>query len=109
MALNVFLTALAIVDDIGAVLVIAVFYTGQIDWSALGAGVLLLALLAAANGGRAAADPLRAGGDHGVGMLPGVRRARHDGGRAASLSPGWPCGCGWPSCRRRFAGRSSAP
>jgi NhaA family Na+:H+ antiporter len=48
-ALKVFLTALAIVDDIGAVLVIAAFYTGDIRWSALGAGLLLLALLAAAN------------------------------------------------------------
>jgi NhaA family Na+:H+ antiporter len=48
-ALKVFLTALAIVDDIGAVLVIAVFYTGEIRWVALGAGLLLLALLAAAN------------------------------------------------------------
>jgi NhaA family Na+:H+ antiporter len=49
LALKVFLTALAIVDDIGAVLVIAVFYTGQIVWAALAAGLLVLGLCALAN------------------------------------------------------------
>lgn len=43
--LKVFLAALAIVDDIGAVLVIAVFYTGGVAWGALGtaAGLVILA------------------------------------------------------------------
>ena len=45
--LKVFLAALAIVDDMGAVLVIALFYTGDIAWGALGiAGLILLALIA---------------------------------------------------------------
>lgn len=45
--LKIFLAALAIVDDMGAVLVIAVFYTGDIAWGAFGmAGTILLLLIA---------------------------------------------------------------
>ena len=48
--LKVFLTALAIVDDIAAVVVIAVFYTAGISWIALGFAALCLLALLAANG-----------------------------------------------------------
>jgi NhaA family Na+:H+ antiporter len=47
--LKVFLAALAIVDDIGAVLVIALFYSGGVSWGALAASGALLALAAGAN------------------------------------------------------------
>jgi Na+:H+ antiporter, NhaA family len=44
--LKVFLAALAIVDDMGAILVIALFYTRDIVWDAMAvAGLILLALM----------------------------------------------------------------
>jgi NhaA family Na+:H+ antiporter len=49
LSLRVFFTALAIVDDLGAVLVIALFYTSDILWMALGIGGLILLLLIALN------------------------------------------------------------
>lgn len=48
-ALRVFLAALAIADDLGAVLVIAVFYTGVLHWAAIGGAVAVLGLLIALN------------------------------------------------------------
>lgn len=47
--LHVFLVALAIVDDILAVLVIAIFYTSHIEWSSLVWAAYCMALLAGAN------------------------------------------------------------
>jgi NhaA family Na+:H+ antiporter len=44
-SLLTFLVALAIVDDLGAVAVIAIFYTETLVWSALVVGVLLLGVL----------------------------------------------------------------
>ena len=48
-SLITFLVALAIVDDLGAVVVIALFYTEQLHWQPLLAGATLLAVLVAAN------------------------------------------------------------
>jgi len=45
LSLKIFLTAFAIVDDIGAVLVIAVFYSGNIDIGLLIAALILLGIL----------------------------------------------------------------
>lgn len=48
-SLVTFLIALAIVDDLGAVLVIAFFYTWTISWTALGYAALLMLVLLALN------------------------------------------------------------
>jgi NhaA family Na+:H+ antiporter len=48
-ALKLFLTTLAIVDDMGAVAIIALGYTSDLDLTALGGAVLVLAMLVALN------------------------------------------------------------
>ena len=49
LALKVFLTAVAIVDDLGAVVVIALFYTAELNLAALGGSLALIAVLAVVN------------------------------------------------------------
>ena len=49
LSLKIFLTAFAIVDDIGAIAVIAAFYTEAISWSNLGVGTGLLLFLVVIN------------------------------------------------------------
>jgi Na+:H+ antiporter, NhaA family len=44
-SLRVFLTAVAIADDLGAVAVIAIFYTSDLSWPALAVAAMLLAML----------------------------------------------------------------
>jgi NhaA family Na+:H+ antiporter len=45
LSLKIFLTAFAIIDDIGAVLVIALFYSSSIQWDLIGIAFLLLLFL----------------------------------------------------------------
>ena len=49
LSLKIFLAALAIVDDLGAILVIAIFYTDQIHWDYLGLSALMVTILVALN------------------------------------------------------------
>ena len=44
-ALKALLLAIAVIDDIGAIAIIALFYTGNIDMEMLGAGAIVLVLL----------------------------------------------------------------
>jgi NhaA family Na+:H+ antiporter len=52
LSLKVFFTALAIADDLGAVMVIALFYSEGIAWLSLGIGALFLAALIGLNRAR---------------------------------------------------------
>lgn len=47
LSLKIFLTAFAIIDDIAAVLVIAIFYSSSINWEYIIYGLILIGLLAA--------------------------------------------------------------
>lgn len=49
LSIKVFLTTLAIVDDLGAVLVIALFYTSEISLASIAVGVAFLMVMLAAN------------------------------------------------------------
>jgi Na+:H+ antiporter, NhaA family len=49
LALKVFLSALAILDDLGAIVIIAIFYTADMSWVSLAFAAVAIAALAALN------------------------------------------------------------
>src|SRR5690606_3023543 len=57
-SLRIFLMALAIIDDLGAVIIIALFYTGSVNFYALGLAAVVLALLIGLNKGGVTRLPL---------------------------------------------------
>jgi NhaA family Na+:H+ antiporter len=48
-ALKVFVVAFAVMDDLGAVIVIALFYSAELSWTYLGAAIAVFAVLVALN------------------------------------------------------------
>ena len=84
--LKVFLAALAIVDDIGAVLVIALFYTGDITWHAVEmAGVCLRAARRAEPSRRATADAVSRCRPRALVLRARIRDPRDGRGRPARV------------------------
>src|SRR4029453_16526240 len=92
LAAKIFLLTLAVADDIGAIVVIAVFYTGALSWGWLaGAALALAAIFVMRRGDVQSLAPYLAGG--GVGWL---------------APPRWAGSPGPPFSRRACMPRSSA-
>jgi Na+/H+ antiporter NhaA len=111
-SLRVFLTALAISDDLGAVVIIALFYTAGISLPDLAGAAAVLALLVAMNRFGLPLDALVAPVTLGVGFGLVVGKVV---GVLGCSPPGWagrtclpmPGACRWPA--RRCCAASASP
>ena len=93
-ALKVFLLALAIIDDLGAIVIIAVFYTSQLSLGALSlAGLGIVGLIALNRQGRDAHGAVHPARHLHLAVRAEVRRPRHAGRRGHRA--------GHPADRRR--------
>ena len=83
-ALRIFLLALAVIDDLGAIVLIAVLFTDELSWLALAlAGLCVVVLLVLNRVGTRRLWPLPAGGISAVAVGNEVRSACDAGGRRA--------------------------
>jgi NhaA family Na+:H+ antiporter len=92
LAAKIFLLTLAVVDDIGAIVVIAVFYTGSLSWGWLALAVLGLAVIFAMRRGdvQSLAPYLAVGAFVWLALLEGGVHATLAGVALGLLTPAWP-------------------
>ena len=93
LALKIFLMALAIIDDLGAIIIIALFYTNDLSMASLGVAAVAIAVLAVLN-------------------LCGVRRTGVYSGWRGAVDSGveirCPCNAGWRHCRLLYSVKREA-
>jgi Na+:H+ antiporter, NhaA family len=92
LAAKIFLLTLAVADDIGAIVVIAVFYTGNLAWGWLAAAVMALAAIFALRRGdvQSLAPYLAVGAFAWLALLESGVHATLVGVALGLLTPAWP-------------------
>ncbi|HEY8525151.1 MAG TPA: Na+/H+ antiporter NhaA [Acidimicrobiales bacterium] len=92
LAAKIFLLTLAIADDVGAIVVIAIFYTGDLSWGWLATALVALVVVAALRRGdvQALAPYLAVGGVMWLALLESGVHATLAGVALGLLTPAWP-------------------